>query len=306
MSLLRRRAPAPLEAEAIEQAPDEQAPAVNGHQVGAHGYTAIALDYPVQPRARWGHGRPPHRVLTDILERGRERYRAELLAIVDQRDHLAAIPVDVSEEDPSAPHWVNGWLPGLDSAALYTFLARGNPRTYLEVGSGNSTKFARRAISDHGLRTRLVSIDPSPRAEVDALCDEVVREPAESVNLGVFDRLEEDDILFVDNSHRCLQNSDATAMFLDVLPRLKPGVLVEFHDICLPDDYPPAWFERFYSEQYLLAAYLLAPGSRAHTVLPNYFVTADARLSRVLDPLWNDPKLEGVERHGGSFWLRTV
>jgi hypothetical protein len=306
MSLLRRRTPAPLEAEVVEQTPDEQAPAFDGHQVGAHGYTAIALDYAVEPRARWGHGRPPHRVLAEILGRRRDRYRTELLGILEQREHFLAIPVEAGA-DASQPHWVNGWLPGLDSAALYTFLARGNPRTYLEVGSGNSTKFARRAIADHGLRTRLVSIDPSPRAEVDALCDEVVREPAESVNLGVFDRLEEGDILFVDNSHRCLQNSDATAMFLDVLPRLKPGVLVEFHDICLPDDYPPEWFERFYSEQYLLAAYLLAPGSRVDTVLPNHFVSRDPELCRVLDALWDDPRLPGVKHQGGSsFWLRTV
>lgn len=56
-----------------------------------------------------------------------------------------------------------------------TALAAGNPATYLEVGSGNSTRFARRAITVHGLRTRIVSIDPEPRAVVDELCDEVVR-----------------------------------------------------------------------------------------------------------------------------------
>jgi hypothetical protein len=200
---------------------------------------------------------------------------------------------------------VNGWLPGLDSAALYTFLARTDPALYLEVGSGNSTKFARRAIEDHGLRTRLVSIDPQPRAEIDALCDEVVRSPAEEVDLTVYDRLGAGDVLFVDNSHRCLQNSDATVMFLEVLPRLQPGVLVEFHDIVLPEDYPPEWLDRFYSEQYLLAAYLLAGGDRLSVELPNHFVSTDAELAAILAPLWDDPALAGVERHGGSFWIRT-
>ena len=84
---------------------------------------------------------------------------------------------------------INGWLPGLDSAALYAFLARTDPALYLEVGSGNSTKFARRAITDHGLRTRLVSIDPQPRAEIDALFaayELVSRRRLEHCRYGVF------------------------------------------------------------------------------------------------------------------------
>ena len=63
-------------------------------------------------------------------------------------------------------------------------LAGTDPATFLEVGSGNSTKFARRAIEDHGLRTRIVSIDPEPWAEIDGLCDEVLRAPAEEVDLA--------------------------------------------------------------------------------------------------------------------------
>jgi hypothetical protein len=272
-------------------------------------FRTIELDYPVRPRARWGHGAPVHEGIRAVLEEGRDRYRKHLGAILELREPLLRIPATA---DPAAdgaaagePTWVNGWLPGLDSAALYTFLARTDPALYLEVGSGNSTKFARRAIEDHGLRTRLVSIDPQPRAEIDALCDEVVRSPAEEVDLTVYDRLGAGDVLFVDNSHRCLQNSDATVMFLDVLPRLQPGVLVEFHDIVLPEDYPPEWLDRFYSEQYLLAAYLLAGGDRLSVELPNHFVSTDAELAAILAPLWDDPALAGVERHGGSFWIRT-
>ena len=111
-----------------------------------------------------------------------------------------------------------------------------------------------------------------------------MRSPAEEVELDVYDRLGEGDILFVDNSHRCLQNSDATVMFLEVLPRLRPGVLVEFHDITLPDDYPPEWVGRFYSEQYLLAAYLLAGGDRFDVELPNHFVSRDADLASITAP----------------------
>ena len=266
------------------------------------GVRSIELDYPFTPAVRWGGSRPSHPQLRAILDRGRDGYRDQLEAVAAQRDRLLEIPVhEVSADQPC---WSNGWLPGLDAAVLYTALAAGNPATYLEVGSGNSTRFARRAITDHGLRTRIVSIDPEPRAVVDELCDEVVRERAETVDLAVYDQLVAGDVLFIDNSHRCLQNSDATVMFLDVLPRLASGVLVEIHDITLPDDYPEAWLDRAYSEQYLLAAYLLAEGTRFDVVLPNHFVSHDPELSAVLDPMWADPHFEGVERHGGSFWLR--
>ena len=178
-----------------------------------------------------------------------------------------------------------------------------DPATYLEVGSGTSTKFARRAIADHGLRTRVVSIDPNPRAEIDSVCDEVLRTPLEDLDLAVFDTVGPGDIVFVDNSHRVFTNSDATVVFLEVLPRLAPGVLVEIHDIYLPDDYPPDWNDRYYSEQYVLAGYLLGGGQAFTVELPNWFVTTDPELSRILAPLW--AALGDLEHHGGSFWLRT-
>jgi predicted O-methyltransferase YrrM len=278
--------------------PPEEAPLEPGW------FRRIELDYPIRPRPRWGYGAPSHPGIKAVLDRSRDRYRENLQAIVGLREPLAAIPT-TGTDDPAQPAWVNGFLPGLDAAALYTFLTRSDPALYLEVGSGNSTKFARRAIKDQGLRTRLVSIDPEPRAEVDALCDEVVRAPAEDVDLSVFDELGEGDVLFIDNSHRSLQNSDATVMFLEVLPRLAPGVLVEIHDITLPDDYPREWLDRFYSEQYLLAAWLLADGDRFDVELPNHYVSTDDELASVVLPLWDGPTFEGVERHGGSFWLRT-
>jgi hypothetical protein len=278
---------------------------LNGHVVDGAARVTIELDYPVTPRPRWGHGAPPHPRLEARFDRERERYRDTLGRILEHRDDLVRIPA-AAGDDPTQPCWSNGWLPGLDGAALYTFLADTNPRLYLEVGSGNSTKFARRAIADHGLRTQVVSIDPFPRAEIDAICDEIVREPAESVDLSVYERLDAGDVLFVDNSHHCLQNSDATAMFLDVLPELRPGVLVGVHDVFLPDDYPPEWVDRFYSEQYVLAAYLLAPGGRSEVVLPGWFASRDPQLAAVLYDMWERPEFAGVQRHGCAFWLRSV
>ena len=173
--------------------------------------------------------------------------------------------------------------------------------------------FARRAIRDHGLPTRIVSIDPHPRTEIEALCDQSIRSPMEDVDTHVFDQLGAGDILFIDNSHRSFQNSDVTAFFLEVLPRLRPGVIVHIHDIFLPVDYPPAWADRHYSEQYLLACWLLANPKRFELMLSNAFVSIDSELSGQVAPLWDAPRFAEAKAaairvmpdfKGQSFWAR--
>jgi hypothetical protein len=88
----------------------------------------------------------------------------------------------------------------------------------------------------------------------------------------LFDDLTAGDILLVDGSHRVFMSSDVAVVFLDILPRLKPGALIYFDDISLPLDYPPEWMDRYYSEQCLLAATLLAEGPHLEIVLPCTFV----------------------------------
>ncbi len=137
-------------------------------------------------------------------------------------------------------------------------LAKFKPSKYIEIGSGNSTKVAYKAKKELGLTTKIISIDPMPRAEIDSLADEVHRKPFENLDFDIVDLLEENDILFVDNSHRILPNSDSMVFYMEILPRLKKGVIVHIHDIYLPYDYPQFMCDRAYSEQYGLAMYLLA------------------------------------------------
>jgi len=138
----------------------------------------LRLDYPVKLEPRYGWGRPTHPQLEALLAAGRPRYRALLEEFAANIDQLGAISTS-SEAAPGQPSWSNDWIHGLDGVAIYSFLARMAPRLYLEVGSGTSTRFARRAIDDRALPTTIVSIDPHPRAEVDGLCDEVVRDGLE-------------------------------------------------------------------------------------------------------------------------------
>jgi hypothetical protein len=266
----------------------------------------VFLDYPVYPKQRWNTSNP-HSELWEIINANRSDYVDLLKSFVSFTKDFSRIPKRHSNDSStSEPRWINGWMPAMDGIALYSLIALRRPKCFVEVGSGISTKFAKRAITDHQLDTQIISIDPHPRVEIDLICDRVIREPVEAVGLDIFDKLDRNDILYIDNSHRVFMNSDATVIFLDVIPRLKSGVLVQIHDVMLPYDYPVEWVDRYYSEQYLLAAYLLARGQRLRIVLPNAFISGDPELRNILSPLWLAANLNNVETHGVSFWFQTT
>ena len=248
-----------------------------GFKPDAH-YT-IRIEYPTSSSnsPRWD----PHPELERIIASGDEAYRRSLETIADYRDSL--LRIDVHARDPREPSWVNDWLPALDGAAIYAFIRSRAPSLYIEVGSGNSTKFAARAVRDGRLHTRIVSIDPQPRADVEGLCDRVLRVPLEAADLSVFDELSDGDVLFFDGSHRTFMNSDATVFFLEVLPRLAGGVLVGVHDVFLPYDYPRDFADRYYSEQYLLAAHLIAGNPALEPVLPTFYASRHPELRSLAD-----------------------
>lgn len=264
----------------------------------------LFLEYKVDFKPRYGNGKPPHLDLYKIIDRNREEYKKLLEKTLLIKEFLWSIKESAIEEDQSKPSWNNGFLPGLDIAGIYTMITEFKPKKYIEIGSGNSTKVAYKAKMEQGLSTEIISIDPMPRAEIDKLADRIVRKPFENLDAGILDELNENDILFVDNSHRILPNSDSMVFFLEILPKLKKGVIVHIHDIYLPYDYPQIMCDRFYSEQYGLAMYLLANPKKYHTILPNYFIHEDNELSKLISPIWAHENLKNVEKHGGSFWLK--
>ena len=264
----------------------------------------IFLDYKVDFKPRYGHGKPPHRELYQIIDANRDMYTDFINNALYYKDKIRAIRDSADETDPARPSWNNGFLPGLDIIGIYTLLSVLKPNKYIEIGSGHSTKVASMAKADQDIDMEITSIDPMPRAEIDNLADRIIREPFENIDFNILDELNENDILFVDNSHRILPNSDAMVFFLEVLPRLKKGVVVHIHDIYLPHDYPQFMCDRYYSEQYGLAMYLLANPKKYDTILPNYFISEDKELADLISPIWKHDNMDKVEKHGGSFWLR--
>jgi hypothetical protein len=169
-----------------------------------------------------------------------------------------------------------------------------------------STKFAKRAIIEHRIGTRMVSIDPQPRNVIDSLVDQNVRAPLEGVDLRIFDELGAGDIVFLDSSHRSFQNSDVTTFFLEVLPRLKAGVFVHIHDIYLPFDYPSGHVWRLWNEQYLLATALIYGSRNFEIIFPSWYVVQDPELSTRMNERLRQGSLHALHIHGTSFWLQKT
>ncbi|MBK8847862.1 MAG: class I SAM-dependent methyltransferase [Bacteroidetes bacterium] len=263
----------------------------------------IFLEYKVDFGPRYTESTAPHRLLNELINRNRNEYARLLQASLKYFDVFHSLNKMSEEQNAQLPVYNNNFLPGLDIVMLYTILSEYKPATYVEVGSGNSTKVAYHAIKKQGLSTKIISMDPYPRAEIDALSNKIIREPFEKSNFDFLFALKPNDILFIDNSHRILPNSDAMVFFMEVLPLLPKGVLVQVHDVYLPFDYPQDMCNRAYNEQYGLAFFLMANPERYHTIMPNYFVYTDKELHAITAPIWNNPKLHNVEQHGGSYWV---
>lgn len=181
-----------------------------------------------------------------LFDAARDRFAAALSALGDYRVELTSIGADAPAP---APRWGQEWFAPLDAAMLYAFIRRHRPARLLEVGSGHSTRFAARAISDGKLSTRHAAIDPAPRAALSGLDVTLHRSVLKDADRALFAGLLSGDMLFIDSSHILMPGTDVDDLFNRILPALPKGVLVHIHDIFLPDDYPADWAWRGYNEQ---------------------------------------------------------
>ena len=102
---------------------------------------------------------------------------------------------------PPEPRWHQVWFPRLDGMAAYALVRRHRPTTIVEVGSGHSTRFMARAIRDAECETRLIAIDPGPRADLSALpAIETLTLTVTEVGEEPFATLAAGDMLVIDSS----------------------------------------------------------------------------------------------------------
>lgn len=142
----------------------------------------------------------------------------------------------------------------IESQVLHCFIRSNRPSRIVEVGCGVSSVCALNAIRENARENRpgteLVCVEPFPRPALAAMREiHLIRQRVQEQDLSFFDRLQEGDLLFIDSSHAVKTGSDVLFLYLEAIPRLKPGVFIHIHDIGLPYVHRRDTFSHFHAWQ---------------------------------------------------------
>ncbi len=247
-----------------------------------------------------------------------DRNRRELPGI-DLRDdeqrvwfrRIAAYYADVPfAEEPSEGlrYWyANDQFRHGDAIVLFGMMRHLRPKRVVEVGSGYSSALML-DVNDRFLHRSVgfTFIDPYPQrllsltGAADLATHRVIESPVQEVPLDTFAELEAGDILFLDSSHVLKTGSDVAHLLFEVLPVLRDGVIVHFHDIQYPFEYPEVWVirdERNWNEIYAVRAFLQYNTDFHIVYFSHYMALRHANAVRDAMPLI-------MKGPGGSLWLR--
>jgi len=266
------------------------------HVIPVHFYSPVP-DLRSLPDSLWGS---PNQHGWDL----EEAHQLELLQKLSSwNPELTSIPEEAEPGAPQQYYWANPSFNREDAATFYALIRELRPRRILEVGGGYSTMIAAQAARANG-DTRVDCIEPFPD---DVLLggypglSRLIQQPVQDVPIDEFLALDENDILFVDSTHVSKIGSDVNHLILGVLPRLRPGVVVHFHDVFLPWEYPRRWIleqRLFWNEQYLLSAFMMF-NRDYRTLLANHYLGRKyPDLLRARFPVLTVPG------QGVSFWIQ--
>jgi predicted O-methyltransferase YrrM len=203
---------------------------------------------------------------------GFDPQRAVQLAFLSSFPAGLSAPAWTRERGSGFRYYIeNGFYCWQDALVLSAVLSHFQPEKVVEIGSGFSSA-AMVDIRNHGLfHGRLTFIEPYPERLDALLLDEretiVHRKPVQEVPLQIFSDLEKNDVLFVDSSHVVKVGSDLHYILFTILPALRPGVIVHFHDIFWPFDYPEAWYRRGWAWNEAYALRLLLTYSKFFRII---------------------------------------
>jgi len=203
-------------------------------------------------------------------------------------------------------YFINDFYSYSDAIVLQSMIRCFKPKRYIEVGSGYSSACVLDTLESTDGDCNCTFIEPYPGVLNGLLSGseknvEVLESGVQSVDLSLFKDLQGNDMLFIDSTHVSKLGSDVNYLIHQVLPILNPGVLVHFHDIIWPFEYPKDWFEegRAWNETYMLRAFLQF--NSAFKII--FFCT----YLHVHEREWikeNMPKM--CLNPGGNIWLRKV
>jgi Methyltransferase domain len=195
-----------------------------------------------------------------------------------------------------------------DGSILYAMLRRHQPRRVIEVGSGWSSACAL-DTADRYVKSEceFIFVDPYPRLLISLIGNlaknvRIIELPVQQVPLATFEALEAGDILFIDSTHVLRTGSDVCFELFEVLPRLVSGVLVHFHDMFWPFEYPRLWAvdqNRSWNELYAIRAFLTNNDDWHVIFFNDYFAKTERELIAASYP-------DFLKNSGGALWLQRT
>lgn len=233
------------------------------------------------------------------------RPEAQAALFPELGEYYSHRPFERSSNPRSRYFHPNGSFPFQDAFMVYAMMRHLKPSVIIEAGSGMSSCVMLDTCEAFKLDTRLVFIEPHPELLLELVRPEdrarfeLRQECVQDVPLEVFSNLKANDILFIDTAHVSKVGSDVNHIFFEILPVLKPGVVVHFHDVWYPFEYPQDWLWKgmFWNEAYLLRAFLMYNAAFEIIVFNSYLNKCMTEQVRERFPLF----LEGP---GASLWLR--
>ena len=180
------------------------------------------------------------------------------------------------------------------------------PKRVIEVGSGVSTFYGTHALEANGCGSYIcVEPNPSPLLRSLPRVDRIIEERVETLDVSLFQELDENDILFIDSSHTVKIGGDVVFLYLEVLPRLSGGVVVHIHDIAFPY---PIWHpdqvikgDRKWTEYAIVQAFLAFNHAFEIMVCMSYLHFKHPELLEQTIPFYNRASRPPV-----SLWIRRL
>jgi predicted O-methyltransferase YrrM len=176
------------------------------------------------------------------------------------------LPFTATKQAHLRYYFENEYYSYTDGIVLYSMIRHFKPKRIIEVGSGYSSAIM---LDTNELffnnEINLTFIEPYPERlysllkESDKKSSEIIVSDLQLVPLEHFEKLNSGDILFIDSTHVVKTGSDVNYILFEILPKLNKGVLIHFHDVFYPFEYPKDWvFKGFnWNEDYFLKAFLM-------------------------------------------------
>jgi len=237
------------------------------------------------------------------------REKAQLELLDELLPYYKEVPFPV-EQTPGFRYYLgNGIFSYSDGIFLYMLMRHFKPSRIIEVGSGHSSAVMidtnERFLNDS---VNLTFIEPYPERlysllkDTDKTKNKIFELPIQQVPFSEFESLKAGDFLFVDSSHVSKTGSDVNYIFFEVLPRIKSGVIIHFHDIFTPMEYPKSWVMKKdvwfgFNEIYILRAFLMYNPEFEVIMFNTFLEEHHEDWFRKNMPLC-------LENKGGSIWLR--